>query len=40
VRPREGEAAFSWADAAERGLEAWPIHYLVPGGAALRFEAR
>jgi hypothetical protein len=38
VVPRGGEPAFTWADAVERRLETWPIHYLVPGGAALRFE--
>ena len=30
--------AFSWSDAVERGLETWPIPYLVPGGAELRFD--
>jgi len=30
--------SFSWPDAVARGLETWPIHYLVPGGALLRLE--
>lgn len=38
VAPRGGEAGLSWAEAVERGLETWPIHYLVPGGVTVRFE--
>ena len=38
VVPPAGEASFSWREAVEGGRELWPIHYLVPGGAALRFE--
>lgn len=40
VRPRGAAPAFAWPDAVERGLESWPIHYLVPGGATLRLEQR
>jgi len=36
--PTAGEAAFDWKDAVENLREAWPIPYLVPGGAALRIE--
>jgi acetyl xylan esterase AXE1 len=32
------EKAFSWSDAVERLQEAWPIHYLVPGGVTLRID--
>ncbi|HUG53977.1 MAG TPA: acetylxylan esterase [Vicinamibacteria bacterium] len=38
VPPPPGEPAFSWRGAVESLQEVWPIHYLVPGGAALRFE--
>jgi hypothetical protein len=38
VAPRGGEAGFIWTEAVERGLETWPIHYLVPGGVTLRLE--
>ncbi|HEX9185500.1 MAG TPA: hypothetical protein VGB87_00375, partial [Vicinamibacteria bacterium] len=38
VVPPAGEKAFSWAEAVESGRELWPIHYLVPGGASLRFD--
>jgi hypothetical protein len=36
VVPARPEPSFSWKDAVESGREAWPIHYLVPGGASLR----
>jgi hypothetical protein len=39
VVPRGPEATFSWAEAVEHVQETWPIHYLVPGGSALRFDA-
>jgi len=39
VRPRGAAPAFTWADAVERSREVWPIHYLLPAGAAVRFEA-
>jgi hypothetical protein len=35
--PRE-TPAFSWSDVVEHGREVWPIHYLLPGGAGVRFE--
>jgi hypothetical protein len=35
---RAGAPAFSWKEAVESLRETWPIHYLVPGGAALRLE--
>jgi hypothetical protein len=38
VVPPAGEKPFSWAEAVESSRELWPIHYLVPGGAALRFD--
>jgi len=38
VLPVAAEPSFSWKEAVETGREAWPIHYLVPGGAALRLE--
>ena len=34
--PSNGVSAFSWREAVESGREIWPIHYLLPGGAALR----
>jgi len=37
VRPATAEEAFDWTDAVESLRETWPIHYLVPGGASLRF---
>ncbi len=33
---RAAEPGFSWRGAVESRRETWPIHYLVPGGAALR----
>ena len=36
ARPRRRPAAFSWRETLESGRETWPIHYLVPGAAALR----
>jgi hypothetical protein len=36
--PTPGEPAFDWKEAVEHLREIWPIHYLVPGGAALRLE--
>jgi dienelactone hydrolase len=33
-----GERVFSWRAAVEEMEEAWPIHYLVPGGAYLRLD--
>jgi dienelactone hydrolase len=38
VVPPTGEAAFSWADMVAGRRETWPIHYLVPGAAALRLD--
>jgi dienelactone hydrolase len=38
VRPAAAETAFDWAGAVESLRETWPIHYLVPGGASLRFD--
>ena len=38
VRPATAETAFDWKEAVESLRETWPIHYLVPGGAALRFD--
>jgi hypothetical protein len=38
VIPPASEASFSWAEAVETLRETWPIHYLVPGGASLRFD--
>jgi hypothetical protein len=38
VRPAAAEAAFDWEEAVESLRETWPIHYLVPGGAGLRFD--
>ncbi len=32
----ESASGFDWEDALASGRESWPIHYLVPGGAALR----
>jgi hypothetical protein len=39
VAPRGGGPSFSWKEAVETLREDWPIHYLVPGGASLRFDA-
>jgi hypothetical protein len=39
VLPVAAEQSFSWEEAVETLREAWPIHYLVPGGASLRLEA-
>ena len=39
VLPSGAEPSFSWTEAVESGRETWPIHYLVPGGASLRFDA-
>lgn len=39
VGPTDAAADFSWPDAVDELRETWPIHYLVPGGAALRFES-
>jgi hypothetical protein len=38
VLARSGESAsgFDWKDALDGSRERWPIHYLLPGGAALR----
>ena len=38
VRPAVAETAFDWKEAVETLRETWPIHYLVPGGASLRFD--
>ena len=38
VLPAGAERSFSWPNAVESGRETWPIHYLVPGGASLRFD--
>ncbi len=38
VRPAGAETAFDWKEAVEALRETWPIHYLVPGGATLRFD--
>ena len=38
VRPAAAEPSFSWKEAVETLRETWPIHYLVPGGASLRFD--
>ena len=38
VRPAGAETAFDWKEAVESLRETWPIHYLVPGGATLRFD--
>ena len=38
VRPARAETAFDWKEAVESLRETWPIHYLVPGGATLRFD--
>jgi hypothetical protein len=38
VVPPVGEPSFSWTEAVESGRETWPIHYLVPAGAALRLD--
>ena len=38
VRPAAAETAFDWAGAVESLREIWPIHYLLPGGASLRFD--
>ncbi|HYN03973.1 MAG TPA: acetylxylan esterase [Vicinamibacteria bacterium] len=38
VRPASAETAFDWKEAVEALRETWPIHYLVPGGATLRFD--
>ena len=39
VRPAAVEPSFSWKEAVEALREAWPIHYLVPGGVTLRVES-
>jgi dienelactone hydrolase len=38
VRPAGAEKAFDWSEAVESHRETWPIHYLVPAGASLRFD--
>jgi dienelactone hydrolase len=38
VKPAATEAAFDWKEAVESLRETWAIHYLVPGGALLRFD--
>lgn len=38
VLPAGVEPSFSWPEAVETLRETWPIHYLVPGGASLRFD--
>jgi len=38
VRPARAETVFDWKEAVEALRETWPIHYLVPGGATLRFD--
>jgi len=38
VVPAGGEPAFSWREAVDTLREAWPIYYLVPGGASLRLD--
>jgi hypothetical protein len=38
VVPSRDPKAFSWKAAVEELREVWPIHYLVPGGAALRLD--
>jgi hypothetical protein len=39
VIPSRDPKAFSWKEAVEELREVWPIHYLVPGGAAVRLDA-
>jgi len=36
--PTTPEPSFSWKEAVESLRETWPIHYLVPGGAALLLD--
>ena len=36
VLPQAAGETFTWSGAVLRATEAWPIHYLLPGGAALR----
>jgi dienelactone hydrolase len=36
VLPAAAEPSFSWKESVESLRETWPIHYLLPGGAALR----
>jgi hypothetical protein len=38
VRPVTAAGTFDWKDAVESLRETWPIHYLVPGAAALRLD--
>jgi hypothetical protein len=38
VLPAAAEPSFSWKEAVDSLRETWPIHYLVPGGASLRFD--
>ena len=38
VPPATAETTFDWREAVESLRETWPIHYLVPGGASLRFD--
>jgi dienelactone hydrolase len=38
VLPATPEPSFSWKESVESLRETWPIHYLVPGGAAVRLE--
>jgi dienelactone hydrolase len=38
VRPATDETSFEWREAVESRREVWPIHYLVLGGASLRFD--
>jgi dienelactone hydrolase len=38
VIPSRDPKAFSWKQAVEGLREVWPIHYLVPGGAAVRLD--
>ncbi len=39
ARPADSEKAFDWKEAVVSLRETWPIHYLVPGAAALRLDA-
>jgi hypothetical protein len=40
VVPVGAEPPFSWKEAVESMRETWPIHYLLPGGVALRHARR
>ena len=38
VMPAAPEPSFAWRETVESLRETWPIHYLVPGGAALPLD--